>query len=188
MTRHSVCFQTDDQPDLRLFRNCLGRFATGITVITTRAPNGKCEGMTANSFSAVSLDPPLILWSVKNEAPSLPAFLAAGAFTVNVLSQEQAGLSHHFATPKPDKFDGIDCAEGHGGCPVLPDTLAHFECSLHQVVQAGDHQIIIGRVERAQFDEAAAPLLFSAGRYAIATPLPNVDASSDLAAMWDGLG
>ncbi|MDZ5696632.1 flavin reductase family protein [Chelativorans sp. M5D2P16] len=187
MTRQVVSFD-EAGPDLKLFRNALGRFATGITVVTTRTPDGKREGMTANSFSAVSLDPPLVLWSVKNEAPSLPAFLTAGMFAVNVLSEEQAWLSHHFATPRAEKFDDVDSTDGHRGCPLIRDALARFECRLEQTVPAGDHQILIGRVLRASYDEAAAPLLFSGGRYAIAAPLPNIDATSDLAAMWEGLG
>lgn len=188
MTRQVLTFQGADAPDLRVFRQALGRFATGVTVVTTRTPDGKPEGMTANSFSAVSLDPPLILWSIRHQAPSLPAFLAARVFAVNILSQDQAGLSHHFATPRADKFDGIDCSDGHGGCPVLPGALALFECTLEQTVPAGDHLILIGRVQRASFDDAASPLLFSAGRYAIAAPLPNIDATSDLATLWEGLG
>lgn len=187
MTRRIVSFD-EPGPDLRLFRNALGRFATGITVVTTRTPDGKREGMTANSFSAVSLDPPLVLWSIKNEAPSCPAFLEAGMFAINVLTQEQAWLSHRFATPRADKFAELDCTEGQGGCPLFSETLAHFECRLENTVPAGDHQILIGRVLRASYDEAAAPLLFSSGRYAIAAPLPNIDATSDLAAMWEGLG
>ena len=188
MTRRSISFEAGPPPDLRVLRNALGRFATGVTVITTCTADGKREGMTANSFSAVSLDPPLILWSIRNEAPSLPAFLEAGVFAVNILACDQVGLSHSFATPKEDKFDGVDVTEGQGRCPVLPRALAIFECALHEVVAAGDHQIMIGRVLRAQYDESATPLLFSCGRYAVAAPLPDIDATSDLAAMWDGLG
>ena len=187
MARHFVSFDSS-APDLRMFRNALGRFATGITVVTTRTPDGKLEGMTANSFSAVSLSPPLILWSIKNEAASLPAFLAAGAFAINVLNQEQSELSHHFATPHVDKFEGVPHDRGRMGCPLLRDTLAQFECSLEQSVPAGDHQILLGRVVHASYDDAQAPLLFTGGRYAIAAPLPNMDATSDIAAMWDGLG
>jgi flavin reductase (DIM6/NTAB) family NADH-FMN oxidoreductase RutF len=187
MTQNVVDLE-QERPDLRSFRSALGRFATGITVITTRAPDGKCEGMTANSFSAVSLDPPLVLWSIKNEAPSLAAFTEAGAFAISVLTQEQADISHHFATPSPDKFAGIAIEEGFGGCPLIAGALASFECRLHEIVPAGDHRIMLGRVVRATWDAAAGPLLFSGGRYAIAAPLPNIDATSDLAAMWEGLG
>ncbi len=188
MTQHVLSFEGPTSPDPRLFRQALGRFSTGVTVVTTRAQDGRREGMTANSFSAVSLDPPLILWSIRNEAPSLPAFLDSGVFAVNILSQEQAALSHRFATPQPDKFAEVTCSEGHGGCPILESTLALFECSLEQAIPAGDHMILLGRVVRATFDDTASPLLFSGGRYAVAAPLPNIDATSDLAALWEGLG
>lgn len=187
MTVHTVSFDTGTF-DARQFRNALGRFATGVTVITTCTPSGKCEGMTANSFSAVSLDPPLVLWSIRNEAPSLPSYIEAGVFAINILTQEQSGLSHHFASPQQDKFEDITVSRGHGRCPILTDALAHFECDIEQIVPAGDHQIVLGRVVRATYDDKAMPLLFSAGRYAIAAPLPNVDATADLAALWDGLG
>jgi len=206
MTHHVLTFDAVPLVDSRLFRQALGRFATGVTVVTTRAPDepdepdgpdgpsgpdtqgGGVVGMTANSFSAVSLDPPLILWSIRSEAPSLPAFLRSGVFAVNVLTQEQADLSHRFATPRDDKFAGIAWSRGHGGCPRLEGALALFECDLQQAIPAGDHQILLGRVVRASFDDAASPLLFSSGRYAVAARLPNMDASSDLAAMWEGLG
>ncbi|WP_405404397.1 flavin reductase family protein [Paracoccus sp. Ld10] len=188
MTRISLSFDSQPAPDARLFRQALGRFTTGVTVITTCTADGRREGMTANSFSAVSLDPPLILWSIRNEAVTLPAFTAAGVFAINILTQEQAALSHHFATPSPDKFADIGHSAGHGGCPVLDDTLALFECDLHQIVEAGDHAIMIGRVVRASFDDAASPLLFSGGRYAVAAPLPDIDATKDLATLWEGLG
>lgn len=188
MTRNSLTFQNDPPPDPRLFRQALGRFSTGVTVITTRTADGRQEGMTANSFAAVSLDPPLVLWSIRNQAPSFDAFRDAGVFAINILTQDQAALSHHFATPTHNKFEGISHTQGHGGCPMLVDTLAQFECDLEQMIPAGDHHIMIGRVQRACFDDSASPLLFSGGRYAIAAPLPNVDATSDLAALWEGLG
>lgn len=188
MTRHVLSIEGAAPSDPRLFRQALGRFSTGVAVITTRAPGGGRVGITANSFSAVSLDPPLILWSIRNEAPSLPALLESGVFAVNILAQEQADLSHRFATPQEDKFAGLACSEGHGGCPVLEGAMALFECDLERSIPAGDHQILLGRVVRASFDDTASPLLFSCGRYAIAAPLPNIEASSDIAAVWEGLG
>lgn len=187
MTVHTVHFDTG-KADPRAFRNTLGRFATGVTVITTCTPEGKLEGMTANSFSAVSLDPPLILWSIRNEAPSLQSFLDAGVFAINILSQEQAELSHHFASPRANKFEGIETQKGFGNCPILEGTLARLECEIEKTLPAGDHQIILGRVVGAAYDDTAQPLLFSAGRYALAAPLPNLDATADIAALWDGLG
>src|SRR5215212_2105424 len=128
MTVHSISFE-QDVVDQRHLRQALGRFATGVTVITTRTLDGKLEGLTANSFAAVSLDPPLVLWSLKRHAPSLPNFLASGYFAVNVLARAQEELAHHFATPRRDKFAGVPQVPGLGGAPLLRDTLAAFECS-----------------------------------------------------------
>ncbi len=145
-------------------RQALGRFATGVTIITTAAGEGKLEGLTANSFSSVSLDPPLVLWSLRRSAPSLQSFRDAGCFAVNVLASAQLGLAQHFARSQQDKFDGIAFRSGHGGCPILEGTLATFECSVETATDGGDHVIFIGRVHHAAFREGE-PLIFSAGRY-----------------------
>lgn len=152
------------RPEPRALRQALGRFATGITVITTRAGSGQPMGMTANSFSSVSLDPPMVLWSLRRQSPSLPAFLEAGCFAVNVLSAEQGSLSRHFATPVADKFEGVMWEPGHGGCPLLPGSLASFECDTHQVVEAGDHLILIGLVRHVTHRDGT-PLVFHGGKY-----------------------
>jgi flavin reductase (DIM6/NTAB) family NADH-FMN oxidoreductase RutF len=186
MTGHVVS-HLDQAFDPRELRNALGRFATGVTVITTRAPDGKLEGITVNSFAAVSLDPPLVLWSIKRGAPSLVSFEAAGLFAINILTQDQADLSHRFATPAPDKFAGLDFSPGLGECPLLAATVATFECGIERLVEGGDHLIVIGRVRRFAYSDAP-PLLFSAGRYCLASPLSDHDAEGDLASMWDGLG
>lgn len=145
-------------------RRALGRFATGVTVVTTLGSDGRREGLTANSFSAVSLDPPLVLWSLGLRAPSLPGFRAAGHFVVNVLSRDQSALSRHFATPSPDKFAGIPFLPGLAGCPILADSLAVFECRTETVIEGGDHVIFIGRVVHAHHREGE-PLIFAGGRY-----------------------
>src|SRR5215212_6633159 len=106
MTVHSISFE-QDVVDQRHLRQALGRFATGVTVITTRTPDGKPEGLTANSFSAVSLDPPLVLWSLRKSSSLLHAFEAAGHFAVNVLGAWQFALSEHFAKRMPDKFQSV---------------------------------------------------------------------------------
>lgn len=163
MTFHTVPLGSnlvDDRP----LRAALGRFATGVAVVTTRGPDGKLEGVTANSFSAVSLDPPIVLWSLKRNAPSLPRFVEAGAFAVNVLSASQRDLSRHFATPNHDKFATVRHLEGRAGCPLLEETLASFECSAESLVEGGDHVIFLGRVQRARYRDGE-PLIFSAGRY-----------------------
>jgi flavin reductase (DIM6/NTAB) family NADH-FMN oxidoreductase RutF len=161
------CFDCSENPvDPRRLRHALGRFATGVTVVTTRHPDGKLEGLTANSFSSVSLDPPLVLWSLQRGAPSLASFAAAGRFAVNVLGAHQCDLSRHFSVPSADKFATVAHEPGLGGCPVLRDSLAAFECRLHDTIAGGDHLIFIGRVERARHRDGE-PLIFSAGRYCV---------------------
>ena len=164
MTSAPVRIDCTEAPEPRALRQALGRFATGVTVITTRAKAGKLEGMTANSFSSVSLDPPLVLWSLRRQASSLPSFLEAGCFAVNILSAEQGALSRHFATPMADKFEGLAWEAGHGGCPMLPGSLASFECDTHEVVEAGDHVILIGRIRRVTHRDGT-PLVFHGGQY-----------------------
>jgi flavin reductase (DIM6/NTAB) family NADH-FMN oxidoreductase RutF len=148
----------------RALRDALGRFATGVTVITTRTASGKAEGLTANSFSSLSLDPPLVLWNLQNTARSLPAFRAAEHFVVNVLASEQRPLSQHFARAQDDKFDGIDVDAGVGDCPVLPGSLAVIECRTTRQFDAGDHVLFIGEVLRFSQREGR-PLVFSGGKY-----------------------
>lgn len=147
-------------------RSALGRFATGVTVVTTRTQEGRLEGLTANSFSSVSLDPPLVLWSLNRGARSLPGFLGARWFAVTVLGSHQSALSGRFAGDAADRFAGVAHAPGLGGCPVLEDGLAHFECSVHDTVEAGDHVIFLGHVRRMRHRDGE-PLLFSGGRYCV---------------------
>ena len=165
MTLQISTFEGDavDTPGLR---QALGRFATGVAVIATRTPEGKLEGLTANSFAAVSLDPPLVLWSLRRDAASLPAFERSGAFSVNVLSAGQIALSRHFATPSADKFAGVAHAPGQSGCPLIEGCLAWLECRIDQSVDGGDHLIFIGRVLKVLHLEAGRPLLYYRGRYA----------------------
>jgi flavin reductase (DIM6/NTAB) family NADH-FMN oxidoreductase RutF len=165
MSQHVSDRVVDDSWHLR---RALGRFATGVTVITTRSRQGKPEGLTANSFSSVSLDPPLVLWSLRKRAPSLESFRHSGFFAVNVLGAHQHAYCKHFATPSPDKFVSIPHETGLGGCPVLEDSLACFECSTHSVVEGGDHLIFIGQVKRAVHRDGE-PLIFSAGSFCVPT-------------------
>ena len=160
--------------DPRQLRQALGRFATGVTVITTRAPDGRHEGLTANSFSAVSLDPPLVLWSLRLAAPSLASFRASGHVVVHVLSTDQSPLSRHFATPRHDTFEDLDVAEGLGGCPLIEDSLAVSECRPETPVSGGDHVIFIGRVVRAHYRDGA-PLIVASGQDGTHRPLPAPD-------------
>lgn len=154
----------DDPFDTQALRKALGRFATGVTIITCRDEAGQPVGLTANSFNALSLDPPLVLWSLRRASPSLPAFAAARYFSVNVLAETQVDLSRRFASSVGDKF-----AEGHwlpglGETPVLAGCAAVFECELQAQHEAGDHQLFIGQVRRMA-DLAVAPLLFQGGHY-----------------------
>ena len=154
----------------RRLRDALGRFATGVTVVTTRSPGGKLEGVTANSFSAVSLDPPLVLWSLRRNAPSLLGFLESRHFAVNVLAVEQSHVSRQFAQPRNDKFEGIAHAPGLGGCALIEGALAMFECAVEKTIEGGDHVIFVGRVDRATYRDGS-PLVFNAGRYCAISPI-----------------
>ncbi|MFT7286820.1 MAG: flavin reductase (DIM6/NTAB) family NADH-FMN oxidoreductase RutF [Halieaceae bacterium] len=154
----------EESVDAGALRSALGKFATGVTVITTCDEEGKLEGLTANSFGSVSLDPPLVLWNLQKRAKSLPQFSAAGHFAVNVLSHAQSRLAQHFATPSRNKFAGIQFHNGMGGCPVLPDSLAVIECRNIRHIEAGDHIIFIGEVIRFSENDGR-PLIFSSGEY-----------------------
>lgn len=151
-------------PDGRLMRSALGQFATGITVVTARAADGRFVGLTVNSFSALSLEPPLILWSLRANSPSLPVFELAERFVVNVLAEAQVEVSRRFASPQADKFDGIAHAENQWGLPLLHGASAWFECRMVSRQMAGDHCLFIAEVERFTASEVA-PLLFHAGGY-----------------------
>ena len=157
----SIAGAAMQQGDLR---HALGRFATGVTVITTLDPDGGPVGLTANSFSAVSLDPPLVLWCLRRHAPSLGLFQASGRFAVNVLSADQDEVAQRFARRSDDKFTGVAHTAGLGGCPLIGGSIAIFECDVEATPEGGDHVIFIGRVMRAAFRDGE-PLVFSSGRY-----------------------
>ena len=151
-------------PDSRGLRTALGQFATGITVVTTRTSTGGFVGLTVNSFSALSLEPPLILWSLRATSPSLPLFAQSERCVVNVLAEAQVDVSRRFASPQADKFDGVAHAENQWGLPLLHGASAWFECRTVSRQTAGDHCLFIAEVERFTASDAA-PLLFHAGRY-----------------------
>ena len=148
----------------RVLRAALGRFSTGVTIITARAPDGAPVGLTANSFAALSLDPPLVLWSLRSVSPNLGAFVAATHFAVNVLAENQVELSRRFASPVPDKFAEGLWSEGLGGAPVLAGCPAVFECTQVSNQVAGDHVLFIGRVLRVS-EAPLTPLVFQSGHY-----------------------
>lgn len=173
----------DGAHDARHLRDALGRFPTGVTIVTTRAADGKPVGLTANSFAAVSLDPPLVVWSINHRSPSLPAFVASGHFAVNVLRATQVELSHRFAARRQGRFEGIACADGLGGAPVLAGVLAAFECTVEASLPGGDHVLFVGRVHKVAYDDGE-PLIFNAGQYCTAQVLPTASAKSDLNEVW----
>ncbi len=148
----------------RTLRQALGQFATGVTVIATCAPGGKLVGVTANSFGALSLEPPLVVWALRTNSSSLAAFEAAGRFVVSVLAEAQVELSRSFATHADDKFDGVACALNQHGMPLLHGACAWFECKTLSRQVAGDHVLFVAEIERFSSSEVA-PLLFHAGHY-----------------------
>lgn len=145
-------------------RAALGRFATGVTIVTCADADGARIGLTVNSFNALSLDPALILWSLRLASPSLPAFRRASHFAVNVLAENQVGLSRRFASPTPDKFADGHWSAGLGGAPVLGGCVAVLECECADAREFGDHALFIGHVRRMS-DAPLPPLIFQSGRY-----------------------
>ncbi len=159
--------------DVRDLRRAFGQYTTGVTVVTARDESGRPWGMTANSFTSVSLNPPLVLWAAAKSSPSLPAFVAADRFAVNVLASDQHHLSRQFATSGAEKFDGVDLVSDPSDVPVLEGVVAHFVCRTTQKVDAGDHVVILGEVE--SYDAPGGePLVFHSGAYRLATRHPDV--------------
>ena len=138
--------------DPRALRNAFGAFMTGVTVVTTKEPSGAPRGFTANSFTSVSLDPPLLLVCLGKNAATRPVFESAAGFAVNILSESQQPVAALFASKTQDRFAQVDWREGPFGAPLIDGAVAWFDCSRHQLVEAGDHIILIGRVEA--FDAA----------------------------------
>jgi flavin reductase (DIM6/NTAB) family NADH-FMN oxidoreductase RutF len=154
------------QHDARDFRNALGCFPTGVCLVTARAPDGQRVGMTANSFSSVSLEPPMVLWSLSRKASSAAVFRDAEHFAINLLAAGDEELAGHFARSAADKFArwAERFAAGLGGAPVLAGAAATFECHSRHRYYGGDHIIVIGVVERYAYREAQ-PLVFHRGGY-----------------------
>jgi flavin reductase (DIM6/NTAB) family NADH-FMN oxidoreductase RutF len=150
--------------DSRSLRDALGEFATGVAVVTARAANGQPVGVTINSFASVSLEPPLVLWSLGLQSPSVAVFEACSHYAVNILAADQAELSQRFSQSQSDKFAGIDTTGGAGGTPLLPGCCAWFECRNEVRYPGGDHIILVGYVEDFQRAEKP-PLIFHGGQY-----------------------
>lgn len=154
----------NDRFDSHAFRRALGQFATGVTIVSTIEPDGTPRGFTANSFTSVSLDPPLVLVCIANAASSCSVFRDAPNFSVNILAEDQKGASGLFATQRSDKFKAVDWHSGSSGVPVIDGAIAWFECSRYREIEAGDHMILVGRVSDFGFREGR-PLGYLGGSY-----------------------
>ncbi len=155
-------FDPATAPDARAFRDALGRFGTGVTIVTCATPTGPM-GITANSFASVSLDPPLVLWSPAKSSSRYPFFMAAEHFAIHVMGQDQFDTCGRFAR-SGDAFAACDWSRNEHDVPLLSGCLARFECTTSATHDAGDHSIIVARVTRVTTQEGS-PLLFFAGRY-----------------------
>jgi flavin reductase (DIM6/NTAB) family NADH-FMN oxidoreductase RutF len=152
---------TEPVQDLRALRRALGTFATGVTVVTAEGPEGPV-GITANSFASVSLDPPLVLWSLARASGRFATFEAAKTYAIHVLAEDQGDVCARFARGA-GRFDANEGGRNAQGAPILPRALARFDCRLHARVDGGDHQILIGRIEAVVHSDGA-PLVFSCGQ------------------------
>jgi flavin reductase (DIM6/NTAB) family NADH-FMN oxidoreductase RutF len=151
--------------DARKFRNALGWFATGVAVITTQAEGQAPIGITVNSFSSVSLDPPLILWSLDKKSDTLAVFEKVNVFTVNVLREDHRKISTRLSKQGDHCLDGLATRVGTNGLPAIEEALAHFECEVYARHDAGDHIILLGRVTHYEYAEDGRPLLYHRGGY-----------------------
>ncbi|MEO5904477.1 MAG: flavin reductase family protein [Gemmatimonadaceae bacterium] len=151
--------------DQHAFRAVLGRFSSGVSVVTLVDANGDNRGMTVSAFCSVSLDPPLVLMCIDHSASLYEQISAATSFTVNILSEGQEALARRFAGPHPDRFEGIGFSQGGNGIAILGDVLGYLQCKVTAKHVSGDHDIIIGEVEEAMSEEGR-PLLYYRGGYA----------------------
>lgn len=153
------------------FRAALGMFATGVTVVTARTADGELVGLTANSFNTVSLEPPLVLWSLSRAAASLSAFSTGSHYAINILGADQQALAKRFAAKGVDRFADLQFVQGAGGAPLLSGAAATFECFNRSRYEEGDHVIFVGEVERCAQRSGASPLLFHGGKFYTEHPL-----------------
>ena len=153
------------------FRVALGMFATGVTIVTARTAEGELVGLTANSFNSVSLNPPLVLWSLAQAAASMPAFKTGSHYAINILGADQQALALRFASKGVDRFADVAFVEGVGGAPLLAGAAASFECFNRSRYEEGDHVIFVGEVERCTHRAGASPLLYHGGKFYTEHPL-----------------
>lgn len=164
--------------DIQEFRKTLAQFPTGVTVITTRDAERNPIGVTASSFNSVSVDPPLILWSIDKKAYSKEIFEKSEYFGVNVLTHNQIDISNRFSRKGDDKFKDIDYHNGKGDTPMLNEYSAQFECKTWNVYEGGDHLILVGEVVKYRHNETKPPLVFAHGNYAIVGKHPEMMAEN----------
>jgi flavin reductase (DIM6/NTAB) family NADH-FMN oxidoreductase RutF len=153
------------------FRAALAMFATGVTIVTALDASGLPVGLTANSFNSVSIEPPLVLWSLSRQAGTMAAFAQGSHYAINILAAGQHRLAERFASHGLDRFDGVAFRPGASGAPVFEGAAAVFECFNRSRYEEGDHVIFVGEVERCQRQEGAQPLIFHGGRYFTELPL-----------------
>ncbi|NDZ18062.1 nitrilotriacetate monooxygenase [Variovorax sp. WS11] len=149
--------------DSKQFRGALSAFATGITVVTSRSSEGQDFGLTATSFNSVSLDPPMILWSLDRKSSNAEAFAKTGAFAVHVLASDQEHVCKQFSTKGIDRFAGLGCGRGYAEVPVIPGCAAVFECRIAHRYEGGDHVIMVGEVHSFTSGQKD-PLVFYRGK------------------------
>jgi len=169
MSSHRRARPPDFSP--QAFRTSLGMFATGVTIVTARTDTGELVGLTANSFNSVSLDPPLVLWSLSRKAGSMGAFANGQHYAINVLAADQQPLAERFAARGVDRWAGVAFSDGVNGAPLLAGAAASFECFNRSQYAEGDHVIFVGEVERCGHRADASPLLFHGGRFYAEHPL-----------------
>jgi flavin reductase (DIM6/NTAB) family NADH-FMN oxidoreductase RutF len=155
----------------REFRSALGMFATGVTIVTILGTDGQPTGLTANSFNSVSIEPPLVLWSLSRQAASMEAFRTGTHYAINVLAADQRELAERFANRNADRWSGVETTRGAGDAPLIAGAAATFECFNRSRYEEGDHVIFVGEVERCTRREGASPLLFHGGRFYTEHPL-----------------
>jgi flavin reductase (DIM6/NTAB) family NADH-FMN oxidoreductase RutF len=153
------------------FRASLGMFATGVTIVTARTPAGALVGLTASSFNSVSLNPPLVLWSLAQAASSMAVFSTGSHYAINILAADQKALAERFASRREDRWAGVAFTEGACGAPLLDGAAATFECFNRSRYEEGDHVIFVGEVERCSHRDGVAPLLYHGGKFYTEHPL-----------------
>jgi flavin reductase (DIM6/NTAB) family NADH-FMN oxidoreductase RutF len=157
--------------DTASFRGALGMFATGVTIVTARAADGTLVGLTASSFNSVSLNPPLVLWSLSQNAASMAVMRDVTHYAINILSAEQQALALTFASKDADRWSGVSYELGRSGAPLLHGAVASFECFNRSRYTEGDHVIFVGEVEHCRHQSGAAPLLYHGGKFYTEHPL-----------------